>query len=109
LTEIINQYALEFARASKGSNDLFWSEYKRFMRERASSNSQLSYGAISNAAYCLLTKEDLRSEHGIAKYLQAQISDNLQKSPEIFKGDIDYLCIFLASLKAADLMPIELQ
>lgn len=48
--------AFEFARADKGSDDLFWSEYKKFMRNKANNNAMISLNSISNAAYCQATK-----------------------------------------------------
>ncbi len=70
MSEIVIGYCFEFARASKGSEDLLWREFYRFIKEKATNNSYLTLSAISNAAYCLTVKEDIGKDESLWKYLQ---------------------------------------
>ncbi len=62
ITEIVGIYTFEFARAAKGT--VIWDEFKRFIRSRAESRSQLNLNSIAQFAYVMVAR-NMTEDHQV--------------------------------------------
>lgn len=107
VTEIVGIYTFEFARAAKGT--VIWDEFKRFIRSRAESRSQLNLNSIAQFAYVMVAR-NMAEDHQAWQYLTEQVKSQLSNrrlNPEDL--DIENICMVIGSFQSSGHLTPELQ
>ncbi len=107
ITEIVGIYTFEFARAAKGT--VIWDEFKRFIRSRAESRSQLNLNSIAQFAYVMVAR-NMTEDHQVWQYLTEQVKSQLNNrrlNPEDL--DIENICMVIGSFQSSGHLTPELQ